>query len=206
VTHTHQATEQTTSPVEIKHVHSGSRDGAEDSTPSLSGHPAFTRASLVQVANDIASQVARSPSPTRNVNKSRRSTSRPPQVNGAESSRRALSHVRDEDEEEHSSRILDETAPLLVSPGEASGSRTVTPPSSHESHGHGHGHSHGGSMNMHALLLHVLGDALGNVGVIATGLVIWLTEWRYKFYFDPLVSLLITVIIFSSALPLGEYL
>ncbi len=71
-------------------------------------------------------------------------------------------------------------------------------------HGHGgHGHSHG-SMNMRALLLHVLGDALGNVGVIATGLVIWLTTWSWKFYFDPIISLVITVIIFSSALPLGK--
>lgn len=58
-------------------------------------------------------------------------------------------------------------------------------------------------MNMRALVLHVLGDALGNVGVIATGLVIWLTELSWKFYFDPVISLVITVIIFSSALPLG---
>ncbi|KAF8875078.1 cation efflux protein [Gymnopilus junonius] len=58
------------------------------------------------------------------------------------------------------------------------------------------------SMNMHALLLHVIGDALGNVGVIATGLVIWKTNWEYKFYFDPFISLVITMIIFSTALPL----
>jgi zinc transporter 1 len=68
-------------------------------------------------------------------------------------------------------------------------------------HAHGQDHMHG-SMNMRALVLHVLGDALGNVGVIATGLVIWLTTWEYKFYFDPVISLVITVIIFSSALPL----
>ena len=60
-------------------------------------------------------------------------------------------------------------------------------------------------MNMRALLLHVFGDALGNVGVIATGLVIWLSHWSWKYYFDPMISLVITVIIFSSALPLGEY-
>lgn len=59
-------------------------------------------------------------------------------------------------------------------------------------------------MNMKALLLHVLGDALGNVGVIATGLIIWLSSWSFKFYFDPIISLVITVIIFHSALPLGE--
>lgn len=59
-------------------------------------------------------------------------------------------------------------------------------------------------MNMHALLLHVLGDALGNVGVILTGLIIWKTTWEYKYYCDPVISLIITIIIFSSALPLGE--
>ncbi|KAG5648053.1 hypothetical protein DXG03_007088 [Asterophora parasitica] len=57
-------------------------------------------------------------------------------------------------------------------------------------------------MNMRALVLHVMGDALGNVGVIATGLIIWLTEWSFKYYCDPIISLVITVIIFSSALPL----
>lgn len=66
-------------------------------------------------------------------------------------------------------------------------------------------HQHGsGSMNMRALILHVLGDALGNIGVIATGLIIWLTNWSFKFYCDPMISLIITAIIFSSAMPLGK--
>ena len=64
------------------------------------------------------------------------------------------------------------------------------------------GHHHHGSMNMRALLLHVLGDALGNVGVIASGLIIWQTTWSWKYYSDPMISLFITIIIFSSALPL----
>lgn len=63
------------------------------------------------------------------------------------------------------------------------------------------GHSHG-SMNMHGVFLHVLGDALGNIGVISAGLVIWFCEGRWTLYFDPAVSLLITCIIFSSAMPL----
>lgn len=57
-------------------------------------------------------------------------------------------------------------------------------------------------MNMRALVLHVLGDALGNVGVIASGLIIWKSGWAWKYYSDPIISLVITVIIFSSALPL----
>ena len=65
----------------------------------------------------------------------------------------------------------------------------------------GHGHSHG-DLNMQALFLHVLGDALGNLGVIATALFIWLTPFWWRFYCDPMISLVITVIILCSALPL----
>ncbi|EIE89720.1 hypothetical protein RO3G_14431 [Rhizopus delemar RA 99-880] len=79
-------------------------------------------------------------------------------------------------------------------------------------HGHSHGHEEhtekgqhgheGGHLNMKGLFLHVLGDALGNLGVIASALFIWLTPFSWRFYFDPLVSVLITIIIFLSALPL----
>lgn len=58
------------------------------------------------------------------------------------------------------------------------------------------------SMNMEGVFLHVLGDALGNIGVIVAALIIWKTNWSWKYYSDPLISLIITVIIFSSALPL----
>lgn len=44
--------------------------------------------------------------------------------------------------------------------------------------------------------------SLGNVGVITAGLVILLAHGDWKYYFDPAISLVITVIIFSSALPL----
>ena len=80
----------------------------------------------------------------------------------------------------------------------------------HDSHNHNkprglgaksHGHSHG-DMGMNAMILHVIGDALGNVGVITTALVIWLTDWSGRFYADPAVSLFITLIILRSAIPL----
>lgn len=64
-----------------------------------------------------------------------------------------------------------------------------------------HGHSHG-DLNMRGVFLHVLGDALGNIGVIATALFIWLTPYSWRFYADPVVSLVITVIILASAVPL----
>lgn len=64
-----------------------------------------------------------------------------------------------------------------------------------------HGHNHA-DMGMNAMVLHVIGDALGNVGVIITALIIWLTDWSGKYYADPAVSLLIAGIILKSALPL----
>lgn len=67
--------------------------------------------------------------------------------------------------------------------------------------GGGHGHSHG-DLNMRGVFLHVMGDALGNIGVIATALIIWLTTWEGRFYFDPAISLVITAIILTSAIPL----
>ncbi|KAL3237673.1 Zn(2+) transporter ZRC1 [Nakaseomyces bracarensis] len=60
------------------------------------------------------------------------------------------------------------------------------------------------SLNMHGVFLHVLGDALGNVGVIAAALFIWKTDYWWRHYSDPAVSLLITAIIFSSAVPLSR--
>jgi zinc transporter 1 len=61
-------------------------------------------------------------------------------------------------------------------------------------------------MNVRALVLHVLGDALGNVGVIATGLIIMLApaSWTGReVYFEPAISLVIACIILGSAVPLG---
>lgn len=82
--------------------------------------------------------------------------------------------------------------------------------SAHAKHNHnkpkkaakgGHGHNHA-DMGMNAMVLHVIGDALGNVGVIVSALVIWLTTSPYRFYADPAVSLFITLIILKSCIPL----
>ena len=43
----------------------------------------------------------------------------------------------------------------------------------------------GSQMNMRGVFLHVMGDALGSVVVIISALIMWRTEWEYKFYVDP---------------------
>lgn len=74
--------------------------------------------------------------------------------------------------------------------------------SKREQGSHGHGHSHA-DMNIRGMFLHVLGDALGNVGVMASALIIWLaTDWKERFYVDPAISIIITFIILKSAIPL----
>jgi len=76
----------------------------------------------------------------------------------------------------------------------------------HSHGGHGHGHSDaassGHSMNITGVFLHVLADALGSVVVCITSLVIMLTDWEYRFYLDPVLSLVIVLIILVSTWPL----
>lgn len=57
-------------------------------------------------------------------------------------------------------------------------------------------------MGTSAMTLYVIGDALGNVGVIASALVIWLSQWSGRYYADPVVSLFIAFIILKTNIPL----
>ncbi|CAP69498.1 uncharacterized protein PODANS_1_11600 [Podospora anserina S mat+] len=105
----------------------------------------------------------------------------------------------------------DAVIPEEAEPAHTHGKRSRRNSVVHISHNHNkprkpgkkHGHSHA-DMGMDAMVLHVLGDALGNVGVIATALIIWLTDWSGKRYADPAVSLFITLIILKSAIPLTK--
>lgn len=105
-----------------------------------------------------------------------------------------------------------ETTPLLGdnNTGRSSSRRSRRDSNIHRNHNHNkpkkagtssHGHSHS-DMGMRAMVLHVIGDMLGNAGVIATALIIWLTDWPGKYYADPAFSLFIAVIILKTALPL----
>lgn len=76
--------------------------------------------------------------------------------------------------------------------------------------GGGHAHKMGGGggggdasqMNMRGVFLHVLADALGSVIVIISALVVWLTDWRLKYYMDPALSIVMVVLILRSVWPL----
>lgn len=87
--------------------------------------------------------------------------------------------------------------------------KTKAPPAPKKSsHGHshgGHGHSHGGGagqMNMRAAFLHVMSDALGSVIVMISAVIIKYTDWEYKYYCDPALSMVLVVLILHSVWPL----
>jgi cobalt-zinc-cadmium efflux system protein len=60
--------------------------------------------------------------------------------------------------------------------------------------------SHGGrDLNVRAALLHVMGDLLGSVAALLSGVIVWATGW---FAVDPALSLLIAMLIAYSSLKL----
>ncbi|KAL3267304.1 hypothetical protein HHI36_011435 [Cryptolaemus montrouzieri] len=76
------------------------------------------------------------------------------------------------------------------------------PPPSNTKNSHGHSHSSSGQMNMRGVFLHVLSDALGSVIVIISAVVFWLTDWEYKYYIDPSLSIVLVILILHSVWPL----
>ena len=82
--------------------------------------------------------------------------------------------------------------------------------------GHKHGHESSAkkpakNLNIHGVFLHVLADALGSIAVIVSGLIIKFAppiqaeddhSVNWKYYVDPVLSLIITSFIILSTLPL----
>ena len=76
------------------------------------------------------------------------------------------------------------------------------------SHGHGHGHNDGNSksdkpaenLNFQAIFIHLLGDFIGTLTTMASGLAMHFIEPNWKYYIDPAVTLLVTIIIITSSI------
>ncbi len=197
-------------------IGNGTERRARSRSPSISsryGHPVQTRAAVVATAQSLASSPPASMSPLAH----RRSSS---SASGRPQSRHNSIHIApgsmDDITEVNSGAATPYARGRSISPHEHTNGHAQDRDHDHDhdndpfKHAHPNDleagkskrrHSHG-SMNMRALVLHVMGDALGNVGVIGSGLIIWLTTWQYRYYSDPMISLIITCIIFSSALPL----
>lgn len=57
-------------------------------------------------------------------------------------------------------------------------------------------------LNMRAVFLHVLGDALGSVIVIISACIIWFVKKDWVYYVDPAMSIVMVCIIVSTTIPL----
>ncbi|ETS62160.1 hypothetical protein PaG_03726 [Moesziomyces aphidis] len=172
--------------------------GRGDSVGSILGHPAQTRAFVVQTAHDLGYDAG-----TRHQH----SNSITSLNGGAHNERSRLLANGSHDYGATDGAAADLEAGTPKAPKNDRSAERDSHAVNHDAPGHGHshggGHSHGeGSMNMRGVFLHVLGDALGNVGVIAAGLFIMYSSAWWRFYSDPAISFLITIIIFHSALPL----
>lgn len=55
---------------------------------------------------------------------------------------------------------------------------------------------------MMGVLIHVIGDAINNIGVIIASAVIWKAKYEGRFYADPGVSMGIAIMILLSSIPL----
>ena len=55
---------------------------------------------------------------------------------------------------------------------------------------------------MHGVFLHVLADTLGSITVIVSTVIVWQTDFVYKDYVDPVLSLVIVLLILCSTVPL----
>lgn len=176
-----------------------------ESVGSFSGHPAQTRAYVVRAAHDLGYDAPSTSTVDEDGERGR--------LLGRQNSNTygATGHLDHHDEHDHDhdhdvesgDHKHDPKKPGMMSRLLKKNDNTKD---GHVGHSHSHSHSHGGdedgSMNMRGVFLHVLGDALGNVGVIASGLFIALSTVSWRFYSDPAISFLITIIIFHSALPL----
>ena len=81
-------------------------------------------------------------------------------------------------------------------------------PSAHVGHRHpsiSRPRKKGHDLGVLGVLIHVIGDAINNIGVIISALVIWLAHYPGRFYADPGVSTGIAIMILTSAIPLGKW-
>jgi len=55
---------------------------------------------------------------------------------------------------------------------------------------------------MLGVMIHVMGDAINNIGVIIAALIIWKTNYDARYYADPAAGMFIALMIFFSSIPL----
>eukprot|EP00898_Chlorokybus_atmophyticus_P004591 jgi/Chlat1/5132/Chrsp33S05134 len=112
----------------------------------------------------------------------------------------AVNHNKPDGHAHHHEHSHDDAAHAKhESDGDGEGDVPFVPVSTAEAVQRAHMHHHH-DHNMRGIFLHVLADTLGSVGVIISALLI---QYKHWIYVDPVCSLLISVLIVYSAIPLA---
>ncbi|KAI7789168.1 cation diffusion facilitator family metal ion [Diaporthe eres] len=98
-----------------------------------------------------------------------------------------------------------EAAVVNLEPVRNSSSSRANPVRTHAEHRHNVAQTKkpGRDLGMLGVLVHVIGDAINNIGVIIAA-VIWQTRSEARFYADPAASMFIAIMIFISSIPLTK--
>ncbi|KAI3397775.1 hypothetical protein diail_10428 [Diaporthe ilicicola] len=120
------------------------------------------------------------------------------------------SHGHDHgDEHNHShehSHDHGESTMVNLEPVRNSSSNKANPVRTHAEHRHNVAQTKkpGRDLGMLGVLVHVIGDAINNIGVIIAAVIIWQTHSEARFYADPAASMFIAIMIFISSIPLTK--
>jgi zinc transporter 1 len=82
----------------------------------------------------------------------------------------------------------------------------VSPTSTHAAHMHivVKPKKHRMDLGILAVLIHVVGDAINNIGVIISAVIIWFVQSPSRYYADPAVGMWIAIMILITAIPLTK--
>ena len=91
-------------------------------------------------------------------------------------------------------------------PSGADDEEVLSPSPTHVNHLHiiAKPKKHGMDLGILGVLVHVIGDAINNIGVIISAVIIWFVKSPSRFYADPAVSMWIAIMILLSAVPLTK--
>jgi zinc transporter 1 len=90
--------------------------------------------------------------------------------------------------------------------GSNSDEESPSPTPSHANHLHilAKPRNHGMDLGILGVLIHVVGDAINNIGVIISAVIIWFVKSPNRFYADPAISMWIAIMILLTAVPLTK--
>jgi zinc transporter 1 len=98
-----------------------------------------------------------------------------------------------EHDHDHGAGMVEDAENLCSTPTHAAHMHIITKPRKHDK-----------DLGMMGVMLHVLGDAINNIGVIISAVIIWFVKSPKRFYADPAVSMWIALMILISSYPLAK--